>query len=88
MHDVQALRSFGWQELLIIGTLLGSLMFGLGFAAVMSKHAQATSDSEPAPAAWHPDPLGRHELRYWSGSAWTQYVSDDGVQSLDPGPAA
>jgi len=79
------LRSFGWQELLIIGVMLGSLMFGLGFAAVMSKHAQATSESELAPGAWHPDPLGRHELRYWNGVAWTQYVSDDGAQSLDPG---
>ena len=25
----------------------------------------------------------RHELRYWSGSAWTVHVSDNGVQSDD-----
>lgn len=32
-------------------------------------------------AAWHPDPTGRHELRYWDGSQWTDHVSDQGVQS-------
>jgi hypothetical protein len=37
-----------------------------------------------SPAAWHPDPMGRHELRYWNGSAWTADVSDQGVQATDP----
>ncbi|MBJ7363224.1 MAG: DUF2510 domain-containing protein, partial [Ilumatobacteraceae bacterium] len=23
------------------------------------------------PAAWHPDPTGRHQLRYWDGQDWT-----------------
>ncbi len=32
-------------------------------------------------AAWHPDPTGRHELRYWDGTQWTDHVSDNGVQS-------
>ncbi len=37
------------------------------------------------PAAdWHPDPLGRHELRYWDGAAWTDSVSDGGEMSVDP----
>uniref|UniRef100_UPI001602614C DUF2510 domain-containing protein n=1 Tax=Nocardioides pelophilus TaxID=2172019 RepID=UPI001602614C len=35
-------------------------------------------------AAWHPDPTGRHELRYWDGSQWTEHVSDGGVQSVAP----
>lgn len=34
--------------------------------------------------AWHPDPTGRHELRYWDGSQWTEHVSDRGVQSVSP----
>ncbi|TQK69927.1 AIM24 family protein [Nocardioides sp. SLBN-35] len=34
-------------------------------------------------AAWHPDPTGRHELRYWDGSQWTDHVSDQGVQSTN-----
>ncbi|KAA1424343.1 AIM24 family protein [Nocardioides antri] len=35
-------------------------------------------------AAWHPDPTGRHELRYWDGTQWTEHVSDGGVQSVSP----
>ena len=35
-------------------------------------------------AAWHPDPTGRHELRYWDGAQWTDHVSDRGVQSTSP----
>ncbi len=35
-------------------------------------------------AQWHPDPLERHELRYWDGSDWTDSVSDEGVVSSDP----
>ena len=40
---------------------------------------------------WQPDPTGRHELRYWSGTAWTDDVSDQGATSKDPvnaGPPA
>jgi uncharacterized protein YxjI len=39
--------------------------------------------SEHAPN-WHPDPTGRHELRYWDGRAWTDDVSDQGVASKNP----
>ncbi len=35
-------------------------------------------------AAWHPDPTGRHETRYWDGSAWTVHVADAGVAGQDP----
>ena len=34
--------------------------------------------------AWLPDPTKRHQYRYWDGSAWTEHVADDGVQSVDP----
>src|SRR3954451_5747052 len=42
--------------------------------------------SEPgtAPANWYPDPIGRHELRYYDGTTWTEHVSDHGRQSVDP----
>jgi uncharacterized protein YxjI len=36
------------------------------------------------PARWAPDPMARHQLRYWDGTAWTEHVSDNGVQSIDP----
>mgnify|MGYP003134602600 CR=1 FL=1 len=35
------------------------------------------------PANWHPDPTGRHELRYWDGAAWTDHVSDQGITGTD-----
>ncbi|SDQ25788.1 DUF2510 domain-containing protein [Microbacterium sp. cf332] len=28
-----------------------------------------------APAGWHPDPSGQHQLRYWDGQQWTDHVS-------------
>ena len=39
---------------------------------------------------WQPDPAGRHEYRYWDGTAWTDDVSDAGMTAVDPlsGPAA
>jgi hypothetical protein len=42
---------------------------------------------------WLIDPTGRHEQRYWSGSEWTDHVTDRGVPGTDPlppstGPAA
>ena len=36
------------------------------------------------PARWAPDPLGRHQYRYWDGSQWTEHVSDDGLVGTDP----
>jgi hypothetical protein len=38
-----------------------------------------------APAGWHPDPTGRHQHRWFDGSAWTIHVSDGGVASTDEG---
>src|SRR5919202_1517493 len=40
------------------------------------------------PAGWHPDPVGRHEHRYWDGSQWTDHVADQGQMSTDPLQAA
>ncbi|WP_426571382.1 hypothetical protein [Aquihabitans sp. McL0605] len=36
------------------------------------------------PATWAQDPSERHELRWWSGIAWTEWVADDGVEGQDP----
>ena len=44
-----------------------------------------TIDGDAAdPARWCPDPLERHEYRYWDGERWTSAVSDGGVSSEDP----
>ena len=39
---------------------------------------------ESPAAGWYADPRGRHEYRYWDGTAWTGFVSDGGAQSQDP----
>ncbi len=41
------------------------------------------TDQTQSPAAWHPDPFGRHELRYWDGTQWTEHVSDQGRQGTN-----
>jgi len=30
------------------------------------------------------DPMGRHELRYWDGHTWTEYVKEHGERFIDP----
>jgi uncharacterized protein YxjI len=35
------------------------------------------------PPDWYPDPYGRHELRYFDGTQWTEHVSSHGRQSVD-----
>ena len=40
--------------------------------------------TETNAADWYPDPYGRAEFRYWDGSVWTDHVSSNGRQRLDP----
>lgn len=40
------------------------------------------------PANWYPDPSGRHQVRYWDGNAWTDHVSNNGIQGTDSVNAA
>ena len=45
----------------------------------------ATGFSGVAPG-WLADPFAKHDQRYWSGTQWTEHVSDDGVPGTDPPP--
>ncbi len=45
---------------------------------------KASRPAQGVSAGWMADPTGRHELRYWNGSAWTAHVSDAGAPSQDP----
>ncbi|CAN5705396.1 phospholipid scramblase-related protein [soil metagenome] len=33
---------------------------------------------------WYPDPMGKHEYRWFDGTNWTDQVSSHGKQSVDP----
>lgn len=46
----------------------------------------AASASAPTPAGWHPDPFGKHEVRFFDGVEWTANVADNGQQAEDPVP--
>jgi len=49
-------------------------------AAPVSTH-NATSGLAPG---WFTDPFVRHERRYWSGTGWTEHVTDRDVPGIDP----
>ena len=56
----------------------------VGFQAAPGSYgATSVPYGERPPAFWAADPYGRHELRWWNGTVWTQQVSDNGFQSVD-----
>jgi hypothetical protein len=58
-------------------------------AAIVTQEGSQAVPSQALPAAeWYPDPMGRHQFRYWNGAEWTESVADDGAQSADPMPAS
>ena len=42
------------------------------------------SESDGHTANWYPDPMGRHEYRWFDGTQWTDQVSSHGKTSVDP----
>lgn len=64
-------------------------------AAAPTSAVAAPAVSEELPASppvaeeteqgWHPDPAGRHGLRWHDGTAWTNHVADNGETSTDEG---
>lgn len=53
-------------------------------AAAAAAAALGVAAATATPAAWHDDPTGRHQSRYWDGTRWTENVADDGVAATDP----
>jgi hypothetical protein len=41
-------------------------------------------EGSTTPAGWYADPMGRFELRYWTGTEWSERVSRAGQQLTDP----
>jgi len=46
---------------------------------------EAPLETPDSSQGWHPDPVGRHELRWHDGTAWTANVSDSGETGTDEG---
>jgi Protein of unknown function (DUF2510) len=42
--------------------------------------------STVSPPAWHPDPSGRFQFRWWDGSEWTSHVATNGQVMVDNSP--
>lgn len=55
-----------------------------GYAQQPQQAAMQASAGGEAPPGWNPDPMGRHEHRWWDGQRWTSAVADRGVTSDDP----
>ena len=74
----------------LVGVFLGArrnvVLFSAGPAATTSPILVTPGDdaSTTNPARWAADPTGRHELRYWNGTDWTDHVSDAGAPGIDP----
>lgn len=71
---------------IVVGLIIGTQRRVVQFSAATAP-STATSLQDHIttsnPQRWMPDPTGRHELRYWSGSEWTDHVSDAGVPGSD-----
>ena len=75
-----ALGSVGWE---VCGIAAVDPTIGLNSIVVTLKRPALSPPPAAGPAAWHPDPLGRYELRYWDGCRWTDHVSTAGVHEQD-----
>ena len=61
------------------------------YAAQLAAAGKTSASGGTPPADWYTDPSGRHQHRYWDGTAWTNHVANSGIQSvdhLDGAPAA
>jgi hypothetical protein len=84
------------QLLMIVAAALGAAMIVglsrrqaetaalLGPGGADGASAWVAASRPASPPAWHPDPTGRYDLRYWDGQLWTEHVTRDGEQSTDP----
>ena len=56
--------------------------------SVSGDHERRATQPAATNRNWYPDPMGRHEYRWFDGTAWTDQVSSHGRQSVDPRRAA
>jgi hypothetical protein len=83
----------GGQVLMVVAATLGALVV-VGLTRRQEAAATALGPAlpgavprgfgRPSPPAWHPDPTGRFDLRWWDGRLWTEHVTRDGRPEVDP----
>jgi hypothetical protein len=82
------------QALLVVAAGLGAAMV-LSLTRRQESAATALGPALPgavprgfgrpvSPPAWHPDPTGRFDERWWDGQLWTDHVVRDGERAEDP----
>jgi hypothetical protein len=93
--DIGDAAGWGVLGIAVAGTACAVATLVLAFAEPEPKPVASTPIAPPffvpppmpAPASveprWAQDPTGRHQLRWWDGTAWTPHVSDGGVTALD-----
>lgn len=55
-------------------------------SSATTKDPTAKEGASGVAAGWFPDPSGRYDQRYWSGTEWTEHVTKGGVPATDPPP--
>jgi hypothetical protein len=93
VHESASASGTGTVIAIVVGAavvVLG-LVVGLVVRAYRRRHRAALSPPRwSAPdggAHWAADPSGQHELRYWSGTAWTEHVMSNGIPATDRLPS-
>jgi hypothetical protein len=83
VNTLNALGSVGWE---VCGFGVQRMRGAPDGFHVLLKRPRA--DAFPAPSdnapAWHTDPAGRFQQRYWDGIRWTEHVTADGQTAVDP----
>jgi hypothetical protein len=59
---------------------------GPGGGAVAPPHHVDSRGQVGTAPGWFRDPFFKHEQRYFSGTAWTEHVTDGDVPGIDPPP--
>jgi uncharacterized protein DUF2510 len=83
---LNALGAVGWE---VCGFASVDKTIGLNsMTALVKRERPPLPAPEARAAAWHPDPLERHERRWWDGIRWSEHVLDGDQQGTDwPVPA-
>ena len=72
----------GFWSLVTLALEVGAACLLLGRSA--GEWFAACNAPSPSPAAWYPDPSGRHAHRFWNGTSWTPHVRDGAQVAVDP----